>query len=523
MFVAFCTVTSSLLYYIGLVSRALYLESETTILELQKKHKSVAAMESAARERTFLLVKMFNEEDVFIRDEMHREFDMQAYRFIRNRDVLLGMNLNNKERGALKDILEIIKQAQIYDTQAADFMMEGKVKEAELLLFNEAIPRLYNIIERFVFLLGLVDDENQAELLKLRSQLKHNLYAIFLLTTLFLLAAVSLIYYSLKRIKKGADMLSGSEAIKDSILDTAMDAILSVDEKGIVSQFNRSAEKMFGYRVDEMLGESVEKILLEEFKDRLDELKMAEVKFKNNYLSGISHDVFGAHKNATRIPLQISMSDTGVDGASQYSLIIRDLTDIKKSEEALKQRTEELEFANTKYKQLSETDPLTQISNRRVYEDRITNEIHIAKRSATSISLLMIDVDFFKKFNDTYGHDSGDVALIRVAKTIVESLPRSTDLAVRFGGEEFLVLMPVTKIDGALTVAERIRSNIKALAIPHVHSETAPVVTVSVGLTSLTGELLNEIDLIKQADTALYVAKANGRNRCEVFVKEKTV
>jgi len=522
-FVVLCLIASGILYYIGMVSRTLYLESEIVILELQKKHKSVAAMEAAARKRSFLLVKMFNEKDVFVRDELYQELDKQAYTFIRNRDAFLTTHLNTEEEREFRDILNLIIIAEDRDTKAADLMMAENMAEAGVMLFSEAMPRLHKIIDKFVFLLSVVDQDSQTELIKLRRQIKHNLYAIFSITTFFLIVSSALLYIMYKRMKKGADLLTDSEALKDSILDTAMDAILSVDKKGIVSQFNKSAENMFDYQASEIIGESIETILLEDFKEKVDELQIAEIRDESKSLSGISHEVTGINRNGGVLPLQISMSDTGMDGATQFSLIVRNLTQIKESEEALKQRTQELEFANTKYKQLSETDPLTQISNRRVYEERVNTEINTAKRSGASLSLLMIDVDFFKKYNDNYGHDSGDVALIRVAKIIVESLPRSTDLAVRFGGEEFLVLMPLTDAEGAYTVAERIRLNIKSLAIAHSHSDVSPVLTVSIGLASLKGESLNEVDLLKQADNALYAAKDAGRNRCEIYTEKTTL
>ncbi len=129
----------------------------------------------------------------------------------------------------------------------------------------------------------------------------------------------------------------------------------------------------------------------------------------------------------------------------------------------------------------------------------------------------MIDIDHFKQYNDLYGHDAGDVTLRRVAEVISEGLPRSTDLAIRFGGEEFVVLMPSTDIDGALLVSERIRSHIKVLSITHDFSAHLGILTVSIGIASLAGDKLNEVDLLHHADTALYAAKDAGRNRSEIY------
>ncbi|MEO1888801.1 MAG: GGDEF domain-containing protein, partial [Cycloclasticus sp.] len=157
------------------------------------------------------------------------------------------------------------------------------------------------------------------------------------------------------------------------------------------------------------------------------------------------------------------------------------------------------------------------IANRRAYEERLIDEINAAKRSTKPLALIMLDVDFFKQYNDYYGHDLGDVVLKRIAQVISESLPRSTDFTGRFGGEEFVVLLPSTDTFGAYQVAEKIRLNIKSLEIKHIKSDVKHVITVSAGIAALSGDSLNDIELFKQADTALYQAKEAGRNKSITF------
>ena len=206
----------------------------------------------------------------------------------------------------------------------------------------------------------------------------------------------------------------------------------------------------------------------------------------------------------------------------------RDITERKKAEQALRQlnieletrvaeRTKELVEANCQFKVLSETDPLTKIANRRVYKWQLNENIAAATRGSQYLSLLMIDIDCFKEYNDHYGHDLGDFALKCVAETISDTLPRQTDLVARFGGEEFVVLLPITDSDGAFEVAEKIRVRVKAQAIEHDCSNACSVITVSIGIASLQGDELKEDDLLKLADNALYAAKNNGRNQCQVI------
>lgn len=188
-------------------------------------------------------------------------------------------------------------------------------------------------------------------------------------------------------------------------------------------------------------------------------------------------------------------------------------------EELVSQRTQELEKTNLELKRISEIDPLTQIANRRAYDKALELKISDVYRTTRPLSLLMIDIDLFKLFNDNYGHDAGDEVLFLVAQTIAEALPRNTDMVARYGGEEFTVLLAATDSKGAVSVAERIRLNIELKSIEHQYSTIADILTVSIGCTTLT-EKENKLTahaFFKQADQALYLAKNQGRNRCVVY------
>lgn len=189
----------------------------------------------------------------------------------------------------------------------------------------------------------------------------------------------------------------------------------------------------------------------------------------------------------------------------------------------VKERTKELEKINNKLKVLSFIDTLTNIANRRAYNERLEIETKTAKRTNTFLALLMIDIDYFKAYNDNYGHSEGDVILCKVAESITQSLTRSIDFVARFGGEEFVVLLPNTNINGAYAVAERIGAKICSLAIPHKYAKDMDILTVSIGCTALSGDSLNSSDLLNQADIALYMAKEKGRHRTEIFGEKAVI
>lgn len=231
----------------------------------------------------------------------------------------------------------------------------------------------------------------------------------------------------------------------------------------------------------------------------------------------LCYEDYAIHKDRSQIPVHVTLSDTAVHGAHRFSLIIRDLTISKESERRIAEKTHELDEARARYKELSETDPLTKIPNRRAYEDRLSDEINTAKRSNQPLAMIVFDIDCFKEYNDYYGHDLGDIILKRIAEVISNTLPRSTDFAARFGGEEFVVLLPSTDAFGAYQVAERIRLAIKSLEIKHETAVSEKVITISAGVAALSGDELNDVELFKQADTSLYAAKDEGRNCTHTF------
>lgn len=166
--------------------------------------------------------------------------------------------------------------------------------------------------------------------------------------------------------------------------------------------------------------------------------------------------------------------------------------------------------------QLSEMamqDPLTGLANRRMLETRLQAELSQLARDGGELALILLDIDYFKRFNDSYGHLAGDRCLQQVAGAVQRVMRRGRDLAVRYGGEEFACVLPGTDLAGAMTVAEAIRSAVEALEIPHLASSASPVVTVSIGVAdAAAAPAISAERLVALADTRLYRSKARGRN-----------
>lgn len=171
----------------------------------------------------------------------------------------------------------------------------------------------------------------------------------------------------------------------------------------------------------------------------------------------------------------------------------------------------QMETLNT----LSQTDALTGLKNRRAFDDRLANECARARRSSAPMSLLFVDVDLFKLYNDYYGHPAGDEALVAVSSVLAEVPRRPADVAARIGGEEFAILLPDTRVEDAVAIAEMIQTRLRELALPHAASTVADRLTVSMGVGGLaTGDTPSS--LAQRVDKALYAAKDRGRNRMVV-------
>lgn len=167
-------------------------------------------------------------------------------------------------------------------------------------------------------------------------------------------------------------------------------------------------------------------------------------------------------------------------------------------------------------KNLSNIDGLTGISNRRYFDKAIEMEWQRTIRSSEALALIMLDIDFFKKYNDNYGHAAGDECLRKVAHALEYSNKRTSDHVARYGGEEFAIILPDTDAHGAAIAAGRLKDNIESLEIEHAHSSIADHITVSLGAASIDarrGENASVKTLIEAADEALYEAKAAGRNK----------
>jgi len=167
-----------------------------------------------------------------------------------------------------------------------------------------------------------------------------------------------------------------------------------------------------------------------------------------------------------------------------------------------------------KAQQIANQDGLTGLANRRYLNQVLEQEIKRASRAKQPLTVIMVDIDYFKLFNDHYGHLAGDEVLQKVARLLQGTVNRAGDMVARYGGEEFCIILPNTEVAGGMEIAEGLRSAVRQAEIPHLHSAVSSWVTISLGVSGSIPCASDSVEsFIQRADSALYQAKANGRNR----------
>jgi len=316
------------------------------------------------------------------------------------------------------------------------------------------------------------------------------------------------------------------------VLDIVDAIILIMNKQGKIVFFNNAAQAMTGYSACEVENKTPWDLFVpdEEIKG-VEEIfhQLTAGHFPNKY-----SNYWITKENGKRL---LDWSNTCIcDEHGKISFIIGtgiDVTEktiaeqevqnhIKHLEEKVSERTADLLNANIYLESLTKIDGLTNIYNRRYFNEVINVEIERGKRSSSSLSLLMCDVDYFKNYNDAYGHVAGDDCLIQVAEKIRKYFGRTADFVARYGGEEFVVILPDIDSKNALNLANKLLVEIENCKMLHKDSCVSKVVTLSIGVVSKkSNELTDSSSLIEKADRALYQAKKNGRNQVKLYSDQR--
>ncbi|BAQ63404.1 diguanylate cyclase domain-containing protein [Geminocystis sp. NIES-3709] len=301
--------------------------------------------------------------------------------------------------------------------------------------------------------------------------------------------------------KEAEAILYQSRALISSILNASLDGIAALEavrdpKTGEIEDFrcivvNPVTAQIFNSQPENLTGKLVFKKFINKVKPQLFSSFIKVVETGKSLEQDIRYNYKNTQKWFHFIAVKLG------DG---FSVTVRDITVRKKLE--------------LKLSKLATIDGLTGVYNRHFFDNTLAQEWQRCDRGNEPLSLILCDVDYFKPYNDIYGHQAGDKCLIKVAQIMDNIVKRSSDFLARYGGEEFAIILPNTPLEGAINIAEQIRKEIQDLKIPHKHSEISDYVTLSLGIASVIPSSQNSIEsLIKMADNALYQAKENGRNQ----------
>lgn len=305
----------------------------------------------------------------------------------------------------------------------------------------------------------------------------------------------------------------------ESLLNGMGDGVYGVDKDGLCIWINTQALNMLGYTEKEVLYKD-QHILFHHHKPSHALYDVTECPIYltlQDYQTRQGEDYF-IRRDGTFFPVSLTVAPTSRYGAI---IIFRDITDQMRMNQDLQETRSKLEEANSaltlKNHQLNELamlDGLTHIANRRLFDEVYDKKYKETLRDQKSLAILMIDVDYFKYYNDHYGHAKGDECLISIAQTLKNTLKRPTDFVARYGGEEFVVILKDIHLNGAIAVGYSLVDAVANLQIEHAYSAAAPHVSISIGLAFKEhGDTISKENLLNCADNALYRAKEEGRNK----------
>lgn len=289
--------------------------------------------------------------------------------------------------------------------------------------------------------------------------------------------------------------------LTNTTVDKLADMVIWLDESGRYVFVNPAATKLLGYSAEELSQMHVWDIdpLFDE--QRWQEHWKDVVEQKSFRLETVN-----VSKTGEEIPIEVTVNYVQFEGRAFNCSIVRDISERKRAEA-------ELRNLNERIRRLSVTDALTNLPNRRHFDTALQHELEHHARSGKPLSMILLDVDAFKQFNDTYGHVRGDEALQAVADALRQTRSGSGATIARYGGEEFAVILPETSLPSAVEWAEQSRLNIERMAIAHASSPTAPHVTASFGVVTLDDcRDVSPMNVLLAVDVSLYEAKRRGRN-----------
>lgn len=289
----------------------------------------------------------------------------------------------------------------------------------------------------------------------------------------------------------------------NSIIDNVLDGIITIDEAGVIASCNKAAIQLFGYSAKEMVGMNISGLMPEPDRSQHDNYIRRYLRTGSKKIIGIGRELTGIRKDGFTFPMELAVCEVPNGSDRTFVGIVRDIS-IRKTHEAYMDH-------------IAHHDQLTGLPNRMLFTDRLQQLLAQARREHSKIALMFVDLDNFKPVNDTLGHDVGDM-LLKEATSRLQHCLRESDTAARIGGDEFVMLLPnIASDDDAMHVADKIRQSLKR---PFELAGNDINISCSIGIAVYPEHGIEQKQLLKNADTAMYRAKRNGRNDVVIYRPE---
>ncbi len=417
-------------------------------------------------------------------------------------------------------VISRLTDGLVVDINAGFSIMSGYTKAEMINNSTITVNVWHNIDDRNIFINELIDKgicENLDFVFQRKDGSLLNGSISAKIITIHGEAHIVSVVHDITKSKQAEEVIRESEELHRSILNASPDGIAITDMKVCIQVVSPAAKKMFGFEpeYDRFNGTPLLDYIVPEDRERA---KSNILKMSKSDYSG-PNEYHGVRKDGSIFDIEVN---SGVihDANRQpvkMVFVVRDITERKQAEQQIQQLVQQLEVEKKTAQINANTDSLTGLANRRNFDQILSTEFYRLKRSGSPMSLIMLDVDYFKNFNDKYGHLAGDNCLRQIGSTLRTYVGRVTDIVARYGGEEFVALLPDTDHHGAEVLAERLRKKVEALAIPHSGSDISKFVTVSLGVVTVpTARLTSPEQVVALADGAMYCAKKAGRNRVSV-------
>jgi len=499
------------------------------------------AMRHAARERSMILQSMMIIEDPFIIDDYAMQMSTEAADYVNAREKLLSHKLSKEERKLLDAQHKQTVKTGTSQNRIINNLRNEHYKEAAKTLFYTTLPGQRHAMSMMDKFIALKRQQNIDSLKSTNEGIRNTYRQMLLLGVLGLLFSTLIALIIHRRISNEIDRrlesenyLRQSELRERTIRENIIDGLLTLDQRGNILSCNKACKKIFGYERSSMEGRNAHILMPQAIANVTNGDLSRHLEVWEKRMIGMGREVMGRRSNGENFPAEIDISKIEMDGKPLYIVVVRDITEKKQAERKLLQFNQELErrveertneLARTNEKLMHEIhervkaqqemthlathDTLTTLPNRALFTEHLDIMLHNAKRHQRKLALLFIDLDGFKKVNDTYGHDAGDQLLKTISERMRQCI-RKEDIIARMGGDEFTILLgDLQQAADANLVAKKL---IRSINEPvHLNSHQCHV-GASIGIALYPGSADEPDALLRLADDAMYAAKADGKN-----------